>query len=37
MIVALAVCAVLIIGAIVYSKTGGFKKNKSMQGERIAA
>ncbi|HEX2927278.1 MAG TPA: sodium-translocating pyrophosphatase [Ruminiclostridium sp.] len=28
MIAALAVCAVLIIGAIVYSKKGGFKKDK---------
>lgn len=37
MIAALAICAVLIIGAIVYSKNGGFKKSKTEQSEDIAA
>jgi len=37
MIAALAVCAVLIVGAIVYSKKGGFKKNKSAKTGNFAA
>ena len=37
MIVALSVCAVLTLVAIVYSKKGGFKKAKTSQSEDIAA
>lgn len=35
MITALAICAVIIIGAIVYSKKGGFKKADSIQGKDV--
>ncbi len=35
MIVALAICAVLIIGAIFYSKKGGFSKVKETQGNNV--
>ncbi len=37
MLVALGVCAVLIVGAIVYSKKGGFRKSKAQASEDIAA
>jgi vacuolar-type H(+)-translocating pyrophosphatase len=37
MIVALVVCAVLIVGAIIYSKKGGFRKAQSTQNKDIAA
>lgn len=37
MIAALAVCAILIVGAIAYSKNGGFKKAKVQESEDIAA
>lgn len=36
MITALAVCAVIIIGAIAYSKKGGFKKAKTVKTEDVA-
>ncbi len=37
MLAALVICAVLIVGAIIYSKKGGFKKTKAADSENIAA
>lgn len=37
MLIALGICAVLIVGAIIYSKNGGFKKAQNQKSEDIAA